>query len=101
MNLSPLQFQQAELAERVLAILTEVGLSPRRLELEITESVIINDMARALSILRRLKSLGISIAMDDFGTGYSSLATLQAFPSTRSRSTAPSSGMWRGARRRR
>ncbi len=79
-NLSPLQFQQAELAERVLAILTEVGLSPRRLELEITESVIINDMARALSILRRLKSLGISIAMDDFGTGYSSLATLQAFP---------------------
>ncbi len=79
-NLSPLQFQQAELAERVLAILTEAGLSPRRLELEITESVIINDMARALHILRRLKDLGISIAMDDFGTGYSSLATLQAFP---------------------
>ncbi len=79
-NLSPRQFQQAELAERVLAILTEVGLSPRRLELEITESVIINDMARALHILRRLKDLGISIAMDDFGTGYSSLATLQAFP---------------------
>jgi diguanylate cyclase (GGDEF)-like protein/PAS domain S-box-containing protein len=79
-NLSPLQFQQAELAERVLAITAEAGLSPKRLELEITESVIINDMARALNILRRLKSFGISIAMDDFGTGYSSLATLQAFP---------------------
>ena len=79
-NLSPLQFQQPDLAERVLAILAEARLPPARLELEITESVIINDMARALSILRRLKSFGISIAMDDFGTGYSSLATLQAFP---------------------
>ena len=79
-NLSPRQFQQADLPERVLAILTESGLSPARLELEITESVIINDMARALGILRRLKSFGIRIAMDDFGTGYSSLATLQAFP---------------------
>jgi diguanylate cyclase (GGDEF)-like protein/PAS domain S-box-containing protein len=79
-NLSPRQFQQADLPERVLAILTETGLSPKRLELEITETLIINDMARALSILRRLKAFGISIAMDDFGTGYSSLATLQAFP---------------------
>ena len=79
-NLSPRQFQQADLVERVLAILAETGLSPARLELEITESVIINDMARALGILRRLKALGIRIAMDDFGTGYSSLATLQAFP---------------------
>ena len=80
MNLSPLQFQQSDQAERILAILAEAGLPPARLELEITESVIINDMARALNILRRLKSFGISIAMDDFGTGYSSLATLQAFP---------------------
>ncbi|WP_449410895.1 putative bifunctional diguanylate cyclase/phosphodiesterase [Methylobacterium komagatae] len=79
-NLSPMQFQQADLADRILAILAETGLPPARLELEITESVIINDMARALGILRRLKSFGISIAMDDFGTGYSSLATLQAFP---------------------
>ncbi len=79
-NLSPLQFQQFDLAERILAILAEAALPPTRLELEITESVIINDMARALSILRRLKGFGISIAMDDFGTGYSSLATLQAFP---------------------
>ncbi|AWN48493.1 PAS domain S-box protein [Methylobacterium terrae] len=79
-NLSPRQFQQADLPERVLAILTETDLSPDRLEIEITETVIINDMARALSVLRRLKALGIRIAMDDFGTGYSSLATLQAFP---------------------
>ncbi|MCJ2015199.1 EAL domain-containing protein [Methylobacterium sp. J-076] len=79
-NLSPLQFQQADLAERILSILAEAGLPPSRLELEITESVIINDMTRALNILSRLKSFGISIAMDDFGTGYSSLATLQAFP---------------------
>lgn len=79
-NLSPRQFQQADLPERILAILSETGLSPDRLELEVTETVIINDMARALGILRRLKAFGISIAMDDFGTGYSSLATLQAFP---------------------
>ena len=79
-NLSPRQFQQADLPEVVLSILAETGLSPARLELEITESVIINDMERALAILRRLKDLGIRIAMDDFGTGYSSLATLQAFP---------------------
>ncbi|WP_053082006.1 bifunctional diguanylate cyclase/phosphodiesterase [Methylobacterium aquaticum] len=79
-NLSPRQFQQADLPERVLAILTETGLSPDRLEIEITETVIIKDITRALTVLRRLKSLGIRIAMDDFGTGYSSLATLQAFP---------------------
>ncbi|TNC11457.1 EAL domain-containing protein [Methylobacterium terricola] len=79
-NLSPRQFQQADLPERVLAILTETGLSPDRLEIEVTETVIINDMARALTVLRRLKGFGIRIAMDDFGTGYSSLATLQAFP---------------------
>ncbi len=78
-NLSPRQFQQVDLPDRVLAILTETGLSPDRLEIEVTETVIINDMARAMTILRRLKSFGIQIAMDDFGTGYSSLATLQAF----------------------
>ena len=79
-NLSPRQFQQTDLPERVLAILTETGLSPGRLELEVTESLIIDDTARAQSILRRLKAFGIRIAIDDFGTGYSSLAALQAFP---------------------
>jgi diguanylate cyclase len=79
-NLSPVQFQRTDLPEVVQSILLETGLPATRLELEITESVIINDMSRALSLLRRLKNLGIGIAMDDFGTGYSSLATLQAFP---------------------
>jgi diguanylate cyclase (GGDEF)-like protein/PAS domain S-box-containing protein len=79
-NLSAQQIVQPGLPELVLSVLTESGLSPRRLELEVTETVIINDMTRALSTLRRLKGLGVAIAMDDFGTGYSSLATLQAFP---------------------
>jgi EAL domain-containing protein (putative c-di-GMP-specific phosphodiesterase class I) len=61
-------------------ILLESGLAPQRLELEITEGVLINDSSRALSILRRLKALGVKIAMDDFGTGYSSLSSLQSFP---------------------
>jgi diguanylate cyclase len=79
-NLSPRQFSETDLPERILAILAETGLSPARLELEVTETVIINDLSRALAILRRLKAMGIRISMDDFGTGYSSLATLQAFP---------------------
>ncbi|MCJ2086002.1 EAL domain-containing protein [Methylobacterium sp. E-005] len=79
-NLSPRQFQRPDLPDRILAILAQTGLSPDRLELEVTESIIINDMARAIAILRRLKSYGIRISMDDFGTGYASLATLQAFP---------------------
>jgi predicted signal transduction protein with EAL and GGDEF domain len=78
-NLSPAQFQ-ANLPEMVQDVLLETGLPAARLELEITESVLIQDTSRTLSLLRRLKSLGIRIAMDDFGTGYSSLATLQAFP---------------------
>ena len=79
-NLSPRQLLKPDLPETVLAILAETGLSPDRLELEVTESVIINDMSRAIGILRRLKSFGIRISMDDFGTGYASLATLHAFP---------------------
>ena len=61
-------------------ILLETGLAPARLELEITEGVLIGDFARAVSMLRRLKPLGVRIAMDDFGTGYSSLSYLQSFP---------------------
>jgi EAL domain-containing protein (putative c-di-GMP-specific phosphodiesterase class I) len=64
----------------VHSILLETGLSPDRLQLEITEGVLIDDFSRAISILRRLKSLGVKIAMDDFGTGYSSLSYLQKFP---------------------
>ena len=61
-------------------MLNETGLAPERLELEITEGVLINDPARALAILQQLKSLGVRIAMDDFGTGYASLSSLQSFP---------------------
>jgi diguanylate cyclase (GGDEF)-like protein/PAS domain S-box-containing protein len=79
-NLSPIQFRHGDLAGLVHAVLLETGLAPARLELEITEGVLVEDFSRALSILRRLKALGVRIAMDDFGTGYSSLSYLQAFP---------------------
>ena len=79
-NLSPVQFQRGDLPKLVHQILLETGLSPARLELEITEGVLIGDFNRAVSILRRLKTLGVRIAMDDFGTGYSSLSYLQSFP---------------------
>jgi diguanylate cyclase (GGDEF)-like protein/PAS domain S-box-containing protein len=79
-NLSPVQFQHGDLPGTVHAILLETGLAAHRLELEITEGVLIGDFSRALSILRKLKALGVRIAMDDFGTGYSSLSYLQSFP---------------------
>jgi diguanylate cyclase (GGDEF)-like protein len=79
-NLSPVQLHQATLAATVHEILMETGLAPRRLELEITESALFKDYQRALDNLRRLKALGVRIAMDDFGTGFSSLSTLQSFP---------------------
>ena len=79
-NLSPVQFRHGDLAGIVHAALIETGLAANRLELEITEGVLIGDFSRALSILRRLKAMGVRISMDDFGTGYSSLSYLQAFP---------------------
>nr|WP_246752433.1 EAL domain-containing protein [Bradyrhizobium diazoefficiens] len=79
-NLSPVQFQAGDLERSVHQILLETGLAPTRLEVEITEGVLIGDFTRALNLLRRLKALGIRIAMDDFGTGYSSLSYLQSFP---------------------
>jgi diguanylate cyclase (GGDEF)-like protein/PAS domain S-box-containing protein len=79
-NLSPIQFRHGNLPALVHEVLLQSGLAPHRLELEVTEGVLIGDFSRAQSILRRLKSLGVRIAMDDFGTGYSSLSYLQAFP---------------------
>ncbi|MBR0774605.1 EAL domain-containing protein [Bradyrhizobium diazoefficiens] len=79
-NLSPVQFQAGDLERSIHQILLETGLAPTRLEVEITEGVLIGDFTRALGLLRRLKALGIRIAMDDFGTGYSSLSYLQSFP---------------------
>jgi diguanylate cyclase (GGDEF)-like protein len=79
-NVSPVQFRSATLALRVVAALGASGLSPQRLELEITEAVLIHDDDAALAILHRLRALGVRIALDDFGTGYSSLSYLQRFP---------------------
>ena len=79
-NLSPIQFRHGDLVGLVHSVLLETGLNPNRLELEITEGVLVEDFDRGVSILRRLKALGVRIAMDDFGTGYSSLSYLQAFP---------------------
>lgn len=79
-NLSPAQFVHGDLVGLVHSILIETGLAPDRLELEITEGVLIEDFDRGLGLLRRLKALGVRISMDDFGSGYSSLSYLQAFP---------------------
>jgi diguanylate cyclase (GGDEF)-like protein/PAS domain S-box-containing protein len=79
-NLSPVQFTQGDLAAEVEAVLAETGLDPTRLELEITEGLLIKDADKAIIILERLKALGVQIAMDDFGTGYSSLSYFRMFP---------------------
>jgi EAL domain-containing protein (putative c-di-GMP-specific phosphodiesterase class I) len=79
-NISPVQFRNGDLPNLVHSILLDTGLEPSRLELEITENVMIDDFSRAVSILNRLKSLGVLIAMDDFGSGYSSLSYLHSFP---------------------
>jgi diguanylate cyclase (GGDEF)-like protein/PAS domain S-box-containing protein len=79
-NLSPAQFMHGDLVSLVHSILLETGLQPGRLELEITEGVLIEDFDRGVALLRRLKALGVRISMDDFGSGYSSLTYLQAFP---------------------
>lgn len=79
-NLSPVQLSNVDLPRLVHQVLIETGLSPSRLELEITETAMISDMERTTHVLRQLKLLGVSVAMDDFGTGYSSLSTLRAFP---------------------
>jgi diguanylate cyclase (GGDEF)-like protein len=79
-NLSPVQCRNDDIVRLVHETLIASGLRPDRLELEITEGVLIDDFAGAVSILRRLKALGVRIALDDFGTGYSSMSYLQAFP---------------------
>jgi diguanylate cyclase (GGDEF)-like protein len=79
-NVSPVQFRSATLALKVVAALAQSGLAANRLELEITEAVLIRDDETALAILHQLRDLGVRIALDDFGTGYSSLSYLQRFP---------------------
>jgi diguanylate cyclase (GGDEF)-like protein/PAS domain S-box-containing protein len=79
-NVSTVQIHNANFAHAVHEILFETGLPPSRLELEVTETALVRDLNRALATLRRVKMLGVRIAMDDFGTGYSSLSNLRAFP---------------------
>ena len=79
-NLSPVQFKNPGLVEQVKAALAASGLSPRRLELEVTESVLMANNKLNLTILQQLHELGAKICMDDFGTGYSSLSYLRSFP---------------------
>ncbi len=79
-NLSPVQFRTTDLVGLVGGVLAETGLAPARLELEITEGVLLGDSPDTLAVLAGLKALGVRIAMDDFGTGYSSLSYLQRMP---------------------
>ncbi len=79
-NLSPSQFRHEYLVETIESIIRESGIDPRRLTLEVTENTFMKDQTFAVTVLRRLKSLGVLIAIDDFGTGYSSLSYLKKFP---------------------
>jgi diguanylate cyclase (GGDEF)-like protein len=79
-NLSPVQFKQAELFDVIQEVLKKSRLKPQRLEIEITESVLLEQAVENHSFIDKLKSIGISLALDDFGTGYSSLRSLTAFP---------------------
>lgn len=79
-NLSPIEFKTGNLFERIQKTLHNSGIDPARVELEITESVMLDDAAGALEVMKNLKRVGVRICMDDFGTGYSSLSYLRAFP---------------------
>ncbi len=79
-NVSPIQFKSGTLALKIVAALSASGLPAHRLELEITEAVLIRDDEAALDILHQLRGIGVRIALDDFGTGYSSLSYLHRFP---------------------
>jgi EAL domain-containing protein (putative c-di-GMP-specific phosphodiesterase class I) len=79
-NFSSRQLMQAELAGRLVETLSERGLEPRHIVVEITESTVIDDFSRAADVVRQLQRLGIRVVLDDFGTGYSSLACLHELP---------------------
>ena len=79
-NVSAVQLYNPDFVQELHQTLLDTGLSPRRLEIEITETALVRDFNRALTTLRLIKALGVRIAMDDFGTGYSSLSNLRAFP---------------------
>lgn len=79
-NVSPLQFRQQGFAERLREIISDSGMDPACLEIEVTESAVMDNISEAVGILDRIKSLGVKVALDDFGTGYSSLSMLTSLP---------------------
>lgn len=79
-NVSPLQFRQPSFAEKLNDIISSAGIDPQCIELEVTESAIMDNLDEAIEILNKIKSLGVSVALDDFGTGYSSLSRLSSLP---------------------
>lgn len=79
-NLSPVEFQRDDLVSRIEQVIVATAIDPSRLELELTENVLLDDAAGALDTMTRLKRLGVRLSMDDFGTGYSSLSYLRTYP---------------------
>ena len=79
-NLSAVQFRQVDLADQVRRALASAGITPDALELEVTESVVMQDAEGTIQTLQNLRGMGVTLAIDDFGTGYSSLAYLKRFP---------------------
>ena len=79
-NVSALQFRSANLAATVARALDAAGLAPRCLELELTESMVMHDVDKAIATMRELQGMGVRLSIDDFGTGYSSLSALKRFP---------------------
>lgn len=79
-NVSPLQFRQQGYAESLCQIISDTGMDPTCLEIEVTESTVMDNINEAVGILNRIKSLGVKVALDDFGTGYSSLSSLTSLP---------------------
>ena len=79
-NVSPLQFRQRAFAEKLGSIIADAGMDPTCLEVEVTESAVMENIDEAVGILNRIKSLGVKVALDDFGTGYSSLSSLTSLP---------------------
>jgi EAL domain-containing protein (putative c-di-GMP-specific phosphodiesterase class I) len=78
-NVSPAQFRSGDLAETISSVLARTGLAPHRLEIEVTEGILMEEPKRAADVLSAVRALGVRIAMDDFGTGYSSLSYLHEF----------------------
>ena len=79
-NVSPLQFRQRAFAAKLSSIILGSGIDPAYLEIEVTESTVMENVDDAIEVLKRIKSLGVKVALDDFGTGYSSLSRLSSLP---------------------